>query len=375
MKTRSILTRLASLTVALILAVSLIPMASAASNTSGMGNFTEVRSDPQFTDVSDEDFIDVSAAYRYGLINGKSSAIFDPKGNITIAEALTIAGRAHAIYFGITYELDTSRSPWYSDAVEYAINYGIIEEGEYSNYGAPATRADLANLFYCIPSKEFPRINRIAWISDVPLNAESNWIYMLYNAGVLTGVSDTGAFLPNNYITRVDATRIINRVIIKANRKAVSLTTMAPGKVTTGANGDFRLSIQENLGWETVRNEVDEDGWCFFTCMKVANNEGGALGITTVPKASYSHTTLHSFAGTVLSSMNPDLGENDLSDVTVRGLNAYSARFTDDGFMQFVYFVENSTQLYRIQVLISEDSSDTLWNELVELLYTLDIAL
>lgn len=387
MKKRSILTRLASLALALVLAVSLVPAASAATSTSGMGNFKKVRSAPQFTDVSDADLNDVREAYEYGIMNGKPNNIFDPRGYITIAEALTIAGRVHAIYFGNTYKLDTRRSPWYSDAVDYAIDYGIIEEDEYENYGAYATRADLANLFYCIPAKEFPRINRIAWISDVSTDAEYfNYIYMLYSAGVLTGVSsgndgsEPGAFLPDAYIYRVDAARIINRVILPANRKSVSLTTNAPGQVVDGANGNFKLSIPKNTGWEIAKNAVDEDGWCSFKCIKRTDNGTALLDISAAPKASYNWITLYSF---MLSNLQTDtfesrgtyLDEDDISETTIRGLSGYYAEFVVDSLEWTIFCTENSTQMYSIHLVYNEDCDVNLINELIEVFLTLDIAL
>lgn len=378
MKKRSMMARLASLMLALILAVSLIPAASAASATSGMGNFKEVKSAPHFSDVSDADYNDVRVAYQYGIMEGKSSTIFDPTGNIKICEALTMACRVYFIYLGYTFEMDTSRNPWYSDAVDWAIELNLIKEGQYKDYNAYATRADLADLFYCLPTEEFPRINRISWISDVSPHEEYNidYIYFLYNAGVLTGVSESGAFMPDAYIKRVDATRIVNRVILQENRKHVSVTTMALGEVTTGANGNFRLSIPKNSGWETLENAVDEDGWCSFRCRKVGKDGTVLLSVLALPKASYKSDTLYTFSREILEAHDLDIDvENwEGGSSLFRGLSGYRGNTDSDGVSWRIRTFENSTQFYAVVWAFTENCGQALYDELLTLAYTLDIA-
>ena len=55
-----------------------------------------------FTDVSDSNWFsdNVKSAYELGFMNGKSEGKFDPNGNVTVAEGITMASRVHAIYNG-----------------------------------------------------------------------------------------------------------------------------------------------------------------------------------------------------------------------------------------------------------------------------------
>ncbi len=381
MKRRTLTIRLASLMLALLMALSLAPAASASSS-AGMGNFKKTREYPGFSDVPDSAWYadDVRQAYELGLINGKTRNTFDPTGNLTIGEAMTMACRVHAIYFGAEFAPDATRVPWYAATVEYALGNGIIVAGEYADYEAKATRSDLANLFYSIPTYEFPRINRIAWIPDIPTDSPYfNYIYMLYSAGVLTG-SEGGAFQPDNLVTRAEAAAIINRVVLPENRVSFAVTTNAPGQVITGANGNFKLSIPEDSGWEVSENEVDDEGRCSFTCVKKADGDTALISMTVMPKSILNWTTLYAYMLATLQtdafkSRGADLGEDDISDVNVRALPGYYSNFICDGVEWSIFCTENSTQLYEISLAYNEDCSDALAGELLELFVTLDIAL
>ena len=55
-----------------------------------------------FADVSDSAWYaeNVKTAYELGFMNGKSENAFDPDGNVTVVEGITLASRLHASYFG-----------------------------------------------------------------------------------------------------------------------------------------------------------------------------------------------------------------------------------------------------------------------------------
>lgn len=58
--------------------------------------------DNNFSDVKDTNWFakDVKSAYELGFMNGKAEGLFDPNGNVTVAEGITMAARVHAIYNG-----------------------------------------------------------------------------------------------------------------------------------------------------------------------------------------------------------------------------------------------------------------------------------
>ena len=55
-----------------------------------------------FTDVADTAWYaeNVKTAYELGFMNGKSEGKFDPSGNVTVVEGITMASRLHALYNG-----------------------------------------------------------------------------------------------------------------------------------------------------------------------------------------------------------------------------------------------------------------------------------
>ena len=58
------------------------------------GNFSDVKETSWFAN-------DVKTAYEIGLMNGKSEGKFDPNGNVTVIEGITMASRLHAEYHGV----------------------------------------------------------------------------------------------------------------------------------------------------------------------------------------------------------------------------------------------------------------------------------
>ncbi len=161
----------------------------------------------------------VARAYEYGLMKGDSATTFNPGGNVTLAEAITMAARVHSIYMTGT-ESFTQGSPWYQVYVDYAVANGIISSKDFSSLTRAATRSEMAYIFYhalpavCYPNKlltvEPPDVS-----SSTPYYAE---IYNLYGAGVLGGSDALGTFYPGNNITRAEVSAIIARVILPETR-------------------------------------------------------------------------------------------------------------------------------------------------------------
>ena len=179
----------------------------------------------QFTDINENDWYgynkekSIATAYEYGLMQGNGAATFNPKGNITVAEAVAIAARVHNIYNGGTGEFIQS-GEWYQTYANYAAEKGIIIAGTFSDYNKAATRAEMAYIFSrSVPQSEFAAINTINSLPDVKSGTKYySEIIMLYKAGVLTGGDSKGTFSPDNSITRAEAAAIISRVILPSTR-------------------------------------------------------------------------------------------------------------------------------------------------------------
>ena len=211
-----------SLALALILLLSLTPTAFATET--GLSNFKKVNTytDGMFSDVSLSSWYaeNVQTAYELGLMVGNGST-FNPSGNLTIAEALTLACRLHNIYYGGTGSFEQG-SPWYQVYVDYALANEIIAPGQY-NYKAPATRLEFASILYAaFPAEALQPINNVS-DGAIPDLDSSKPVYDLYRAGILTGSDDQGTFYPNSNIARSAVAAIVTRMAVTSLRKTISL--------------------------------------------------------------------------------------------------------------------------------------------------------
>lgn len=184
------------------------------------GNFDDVK-------TSDWYYDSVVKAYSYDLANGKGETKFDPQGNITIAEAITMAAKVHSYgTFGkLSPSIQMEADPWYTLFVRYAETQGIISEGEFNGqYNQSATRDQLAHIFAnVLPDNGYQQINVVSKLPDIDSrNPYYNDVVKLYNAGIISGNDYSGTFTPKENISRAEASAIVSRLILPSTR--VTLT-------------------------------------------------------------------------------------------------------------------------------------------------------
>ena len=196
-----------------------------------LDNFVPIQTyENQFLDVTPGAWYydSVAKAYELGLVKGASDTSYNRKGNIKISETIVLACRIHSIYMddGETFQQQGSEK-YYMPHVRYAIENGIIQEGEYAVYNVPATREQFAAILKkALPEEELQPKNTVqdGAIPDVPMtNAHAAEIYTLYRAGVLTGNDGYGTFHPESNIQRSEVAAIIVRMAVPATRQTVSL--------------------------------------------------------------------------------------------------------------------------------------------------------
>ena len=184
----------------------------------------------QFTDVPNEQWFtnNVADAYSFGLMKGNSANTFNPYGDVTLAEAITMAARIHSIYTTGTEDFIPSEK-WYEVYLDYAFQNGIITDTYYnSNVTEKATRAQFAEIFAnALPADGLYAINSIAnnSIPDVKItDSYAPSVYKLYRAGILAGGDVKGTFSPGTFITRAECAAIVSRMAESDNRIAFSLS-------------------------------------------------------------------------------------------------------------------------------------------------------
>lgn len=173
----------------------------------------------QFDDISSGSWYydNVKAAYRYGLMNGRGKGEFQPDGTLTVAEAITLAGRIHATYFG--QEIPSyDGGKWYDGAIAYAQRSGIPTP---TPYEIPATREEFAHILAsALPEEELWSNGSSVRFADANQFRYPAAIELLSQAGIINGVllNDAPSFDPGSTVTRAQASAIITRMILPDSR-------------------------------------------------------------------------------------------------------------------------------------------------------------
>ena len=186
----------------------------------------------QFVDVAENEWFyqNVATLYSLGLTNGKGdTAHFDPRGEMTVAEAVTMTARLRSIYdFGSSevganfFRLD--EQAWYMPYYNYLRYLDIIGTEFDEQPHAPVTRAQVAHLLASVlPAELYEPINDDAvtvgyatgqYIRDVnDYTPYQQDILTLYRWGVVNGTDYTGSFAPNATILRCEAAAMFTRLV------------------------------------------------------------------------------------------------------------------------------------------------------------------
>jgi len=215
---------------------------------------TNTYTEGQFTDVPSAEWYakEVKSTFELGLMNGIGGGLFDPNGNVTVAEAITMASRAASINAGET--IPSADGEWYQMYVNYATSKGFVKEGQFDNFDRPAKRYEVAKIFEdAMPDGYFAAKNDVAAIPDVDkAQPYHDDLLSLYKAGVVMGSDAYGNFRPEDNITRAEAAAIINRVALPENRLAKTLDKVSDDDAylltsITGYTGSNHMGMK--TGW------------------------------------------------------------------------------------------------------------------------------
>lgn len=186
-----------------------------------------VYKDGMFNDVTAEspyrDYI--AAVYEMGLMKGVSDTAFGTEQSVTMAQAIAYTAKLHSFITGDKYEFKEG-SPWYKVYVDYAVSKGILQS-KLTDYNGNICRAEFADiLVHSLPASALPQINTVEdnAIPDVSIDDEyGSSIYLLYRAGIFTGVGKDGSFLPNDNVSRAEVAQALARMAASNMRGTVTL--------------------------------------------------------------------------------------------------------------------------------------------------------
>lgn len=200
-----------------------------------------------YLDVSENDwfYYSVQTVSEANLMRGIGQSRFAPEADITLAEVYTIAARIHAIYYTGSAEAadgyeNNADKPWFYRYVKYCMDNGIMI-GEPGDVTQPAFRIECASLLSrSLPEKELTEINAVAdnAIPDLPLTQDTENVYRLYRAGVLTGKDEAGNFCPESKVRRSEVAAIVARLIDHSLRRSVAGLTHTAEDMNTSLTAE-----------------------------------------------------------------------------------------------------------------------------------------
>ena len=252
-------------------------------NLGDFANFTPIR------DYSEGTFIDINAlwaerkiktAYEYGIINGVGSNRYEPSGFLKVMDALTIAAKIHAIYlYGdesdnviATYKIQKDNG-----ALAYCKSHNLIQDEFDGKLNAFITRAEMAHAWSrLLMDSDMQSQNIVLGLPDVTESTRySDDIFRLYEVGILAGINESGAFAPDEKITRAECAAIFLNLIQKDKRLEGRTYKMnyfdaTPINDLTGFNG-FKTVINQkgvavsvnNSGAIAVCQKLSDAKWEF----------------------------------------------------------------------------------------------------------------
>lgn len=159
---------------------------------------------------------------HFAYIIGMPDGLVHPEGNITRAEVATIFFRmlkdeVRSQYWSTANNYnDVQSSDWYNNAISTLTNLGVVEgmpDGGFHPTDS-ITRAEFATMavrFFEIEAGDY------SWSKDAFNDIAGHWantyINQAYLLGVVKGDGVTGAFRPNDVITRAEAMTIVNNTL------------------------------------------------------------------------------------------------------------------------------------------------------------------
>lgn len=200
------------------------------SSTPGKVKFPKVNSyrQGQFWDVAANAWYtkNVASAVEFGLMNGLETGAFNPNGNVTVAQAVTLAARIHSIYTkGSANFKQTPGTQWYTVYYDYCYQNGILTASYHRDIANwTITRAQFAEIFAkALPAEALSAKNTVNRIPDVPSSEPyAKAVFTLYRAGILTG-NENNQFQPTKAITRAQVAAIASRMADSDLRMSVTL--------------------------------------------------------------------------------------------------------------------------------------------------------
>ena len=286
-----------SLILALVLCMSLLPTALAAE-----GGLPRIRdyADAGFTDVPDDWSREgIVSSYEMGFMSGSGDGKFSPNDALFLSEVVTVAARICDLWQGGSGEMPAGGERWYDTAVDYALQHGIITEGQFAEYAVPATRAEVAGILTkALPADCYKAINTVERLPDVSAATPyAEDIFTLYNAGVFSGRDDYGTFSPDASIIRAEAAAIFCRLVRPETRVSLSLKEPPTGQDPLNDLTVYSTSRKLIINGLELAGVVEIGGEAFFPLHLLGSTNNGSISSSDVSVSTYNGYTIRAGSG------------------------------------------------------------------------------
>lgn len=215
-------------------ALSLVLLTGSALALSVEEAFPAQREYPGYEDVPAGSWFEAGAklCYEVGFITG-SNLGFEPERNMQVAEVAAIAARIAEAVTGDPIPQPEPSLPWYASYLEYLAKRGVAR---LTDPESPATRGRFLDMLAAVvPGELLPRINTITALPDTADAA----VLRFYNAGILTGVDEFGAFDAAKPLTRAEGAAMVARIARTDLRKRFTPADYAPFAAAELRPGDI----------------------------------------------------------------------------------------------------------------------------------------
>lgn len=268
------------LAAALCVAMLLSVCAFADANTGiGLKAFEDVSCMTSFTfsdvDSNDWSFTGIKTAYDKGILLGYQDGSFRPKRDVTWGQAIVIAARIHAAYYGNALPLDMKPTDyWYAPYYRYCEANNMIPadcpKGVYLD-GISIPRYALAYIFSRTVDKEdMPTISdqKINDLNKIPA-AYVESVKLMYASGVMNGWGNYN-FAGDRFANREQIAVVVSRLLQPANRighDSRANEAMAP--------------FEANLENDSCAVQIGKNYYCVYKYYENTSTELQALFSTT----------------------------------------------------------------------------------------------
>ena len=168
----------------------------------------------------------VRDATALGLFAGNGQGDFLPDANLTLAEVVKLAAVIRSTYRADQYAFDqTTGEHWWDTYVAYALDAGILEPDEFTDFSRPATRGEMAGILErALPDYETYSPSHVS-PPDVenpsvfkPETKYNSSISTLYSLGIVQGCDAQGNYHADWNITRAEAAAVVVRLALPDRR-------------------------------------------------------------------------------------------------------------------------------------------------------------